>query len=100
MTRKIDPELIPKHPHLEFETALWKSGCHSVGGVDEAGRGCLAGPVTAAIVILPQEKEILTSFSGVEDSKQLNPQQREEQRIKIEKTQPGVGSWIGNKYRN
>ncbi len=84
MTRKIDPGLIPKHPHLEFETALWKSGCHLVGGVDEAGRGCLAGPVTAAIVILPQEKNLLAPFSGVHDSKQLNPQQREEQQIRIE----------------
>ena len=84
MTRKIDPRLIPKHPHLEFETALWKSGCQFVGGVDEAGRGCLAGPVAAAIVILPQEKDLLAAFSGVLDSKQLNPQQREEQRIKIE----------------
>jgi len=85
MTRKIDPSLIPNHPHLEFETSLWKSGCQVVGGVDEAGRGCLAGPVTAAIVILPQEKDLLAAFSGVRDSKQLNPLQREEQRIKIEK---------------
>lgn len=83
MTRKIDPALIPKKPHLEFETALWRSGCLYVGGVDEAGRGCLAGPVIAAMVILSQGGEIQSEFSGVLDSKQLNPQQRDKQRIKI-----------------
>jgi len=83
MTRKIDPSLIPKQPHLEFEIALWSSGCLHVGGVDEAGRGCLAGPVIAAIVVLSPEGEIHSEYSGILDSKQLNPQQRNKQRIKI-----------------
>ena len=83
MTRKIDPALIPQQPDLEFETALWDSGCRLIGGVDEAGRGCLAGPVTAAVVVLHQDKDAQAVFSGVYDSKQLNKHQREEQRINI-----------------
>lgn len=45
-----------------------------VAGVDEAGRGCLAGPVVAAAVVLPDEYEL----SGLGDSKKLNAQRREE----------------------
>lgn len=44
-----------------------------VAGVDEVGRGCLAGPVVAAAVILPPECQI----AGVDDSKRLRPEQRE-----------------------
>lgn len=44
-----------------------------VAGVDEAGRGCLAGPVVAAAVILPQE----LILEGLKDSKQLSSSQRE-----------------------
>jgi ribonuclease HII len=49
--------------------------------VDEAGRGCLAGPVVAAAVILPQDEPL----SGLTDSKRLSPAQRGEleQRIKV-----------------
>lgn len=83
MTRKIDPALIPQQPNLEFETALWDSGCRLLGGVDEAGRGCLAGPVTAAVVVLNQDKDAQAALSGVNDSKQLDKYQREKQRIKI-----------------
>lgn len=43
-------------------------------GIDEVGRGCLAGPVVAAAVILPQECHI----SGLHDSKKLSPKRREE----------------------
>jgi len=38
---------------LAFERELWGRGLHRVAGVDEAGRGPLAGPVMAAAVILP-----------------------------------------------
>jgi ribonuclease HII len=55
------------HPHLT------EAGC------DEAGRGCLAGPVFAAAVILP--KDYL--HPGLNDSKKLNPTQRERLRIEI-----------------
>lgn len=50
-------------------------------GVDEAGRGCLAGPIFAAAVIWPKDKEL----KGVKDSKKLSAKQRKELRIEIEK---------------
>jgi ribonuclease HII len=57
---------------LEFEQALWSKGVERVAGVDEVGRGPLAGPVVAAAVILPRG----TSLSGVRDSKRLSPAAR------------------------
>ena len=50
-------------------------------GIDEAGRGCLAGPVTAAAVIMPKSFELST----VDDSKKLSHEQRLELRYVIEK---------------
>jgi ribonuclease HII len=50
-------------------------------GCDEAGRGCLAGPVVAASVILPKDFD----HKWLNDSKKLRPDQREEMRILIEK---------------
>ena len=50
-------------------------------GIDEAGRGCLAGPVTAAAVIMPKSFELST----VDDSKKLSHEQRLELRSVIEK---------------
>lgn len=50
-------------------------------GCDEAGRGCLAGPVVAAAVILPKDYE----HPLLNDSKQLTPQQREILRVEVEK---------------
>ncbi|MCQ2215021.1 MAG: ribonuclease HII [Bacteroidales bacterium] len=50
-------------------------------GVDEAGRGCLAGPVVAAAVILPED--FVSEF--INDSKQLTPKKRDELRPVIEK---------------
>ena len=49
-------------------------------GVDEAGRGSLAGPVTAAAVILPSK----INFQGLNDSKKLSPIQRKQLRTEIE----------------
>jgi ribonuclease HII len=52
-------------------------------GVDEAGRGCLAGPVTAAVVILHPEKKFKW-YRHLNDSKKLQPEVRDELRIYIE----------------
>jgi ribonuclease HII len=76
MSRKIDPALIPPKPDLYFENALWEAGCQLIAGVDEAGRGPLAGPVMAALVILPQINDLRNKFSGVQDSKQLSFRER------------------------
>jgi len=67
-------------PTLEEEMALFEQGYSFVAGLDEAGRGCLAGPVVAAAVILPlssDTEDILARFNGVNDSKQLTMQARE-----------------------
>ena len=55
-----------------------------VAGMDEAGRGPLAGPVVCACVIMPLEKEKL--IDGINDSKKLSPKKREELFEKIVKT--------------
>ena len=58
---------------LLFEKTAYHSGFTCVAGIDEAGRGPLAGPVTAAAVILP----VGLSIPGVDDSKKLSPDKRE-----------------------
>lgn len=64
-------------PTLEEEMALFAQGHSYIAGLDEAGRGCLAGPVVAAAVILPLEADTPTRFTGVNDSKQLTVLARE-----------------------
>jgi len=58
---------------LEIERSLWMQGVGSIAGVDEAGRGPLAGPVVAASVIFPRDVLI----EGVNDSKKISEKQRE-----------------------
>ncbi len=78
MRVKFDRSTLPAAPNLEFEQALWRQGFRHVAGLDEAGRGALAGPVYAAAVILPPESDGITQgLAGIRDSKQLSPQQRE-----------------------
>lgn len=60
---------------LRYERALWRAGTTRVAGVDEAGRGPLAGPVTAACVVLPSR--VPRALTGLTDSKQLSESQRE-----------------------
>jgi ribonuclease HII len=78
-----DPKLIPLEPDLSFELPLWEAGLPHVAGIDEAGRGALAGPVAAAAVILPPEVRIAGCLKGVRDSKQMTPRQREAARLRI-----------------
>ena len=63
-------------PELRLEQDLWRSGVKFIGGVDEAGRGALAGPVMAGVVILPNDPQIGLTLSGVRDSKQMTARQR------------------------
>ena len=56
-----------------FERACQRNGYKQIAGIDEAGRGALAGPVIAAAVILP----INCGIKGLQDSKQLTPKQRD-----------------------
>ena len=62
-----------RHP-LHYERRYWRRGLSAVVGVDEVGRGPLAGPVVAAAVILPQD----TMVEGAADSKLLDADAREE----------------------
>ncbi len=66
-------------PHLEYELQLSRQGYRLIAGVDEAGRGALAGPVVAAAVILPlaSPAELLATLREVRDSKVLTPAHRE-----------------------
>ena len=56
-----------------LEQAAWTKGYSRVAGIDEAGRGPLAGPVVAAAVVLPQQVDLI----GIDDSKKLSPRKRE-----------------------
>jgi ribonuclease HII len=65
---------------FEFERVLWNQGVARVAGVDEAGRGPLAGPVIAAAAVLPSkwaESGLPHELEGLNDSKQLTAVQRE-----------------------
>ncbi|MDE6869087.1 MAG: ribonuclease HII [Clostridia bacterium] len=58
---------------LQYEKELSAQGCKYICGVDEVGRGPLAGPVVCAAVIMPLDNII----DGVDDSKKLSPKKRE-----------------------
>jgi ribonuclease HII len=65
---------------FEFERELWSHGATRVAGVDEAGRGPLAGPVVAAAAVLPMnwaQAGLPHELEGLNDSKQLTRRQRE-----------------------
>ncbi len=65
---------------LDYERQLWNDGYERVAGLDEAGRGCLAGPVVAAAVILPPG----VKMPAVQDSKALSEPKRRSLRKEIE----------------
>jgi ribonuclease HII len=81
-------------PDLSFERELWQSGLKYIAGLDEAGRGALAGPVAVGAVVLPSDPARLLgnrrragrlpktslpgcNLSGVRDSKQMTALERE-----------------------
>ncbi len=63
-------------PTWRYERALWRSGAVRVAGVDEVGRGPLAGPVFAGAVVLPTSR--LRWLSRLNDSKVVEAEEREE----------------------
>ena len=79
-------------PDRVNELALWRAGYRRVGGVDEVGRGPLAGPVVVAAVILPPFFEA-SWLADVRDSKEMTPARRERLacRIRAEALAVGVG---------
>jgi len=67
---------LPDLLHFKEENQCLEQGFHLVAGVDEVGRGCLAGPVVASAVIMPRD-DCPDWYGQVGDSKILSPQQRE-----------------------
>ncbi len=83
-----------RFPDLSLEEKVWKKGYRTIAGIDEAGRGAWAGPVTAAAVILPAgDLDLARRLAGVRDSKVLSARQRETlfKIIEIEAVAVGVG---------
>lgn len=76
MARRFDPSELPASPDLRFEGALWAQGFTRPAGIDEAGRGAWAGPVSAGAVLLPPDPHMLEQLPKVRDSKQMSPNQR------------------------
>ena len=72
---------------LEMERALWDQGVELIAGVDEVGRGPLAGPVIAAAVILP----VGVGIRGVDDSKKLTADKRESLLVEIREKALAIG---------
>lgn len=75
---------------LVYEQNLWHNGHRFVAGIDEAGRGPLAGPVVAAAVVFPQD----VFFLEVDDSKRLKPEKRERLAEEIKKNAVAIGIGI------
>lgn len=65
-----------QNPDMAEELSLFTQGYRLVAGIDEVGRGALAGDVVAAAVILPADAAVLQRLRGVRDSKQLSAGQR------------------------
>lgn len=79
---------------IEFERKAFAAGHRRVAGLDEAGRGPLAGPVVAACVVLPLSDGIPAELDGLTDSKQLTAARREHF-FRILRRMPGVAMGVG-----
>ncbi len=75
--KKFDLSILPERPDLSFEIEMWEKGFRFVAGIDEAGRGALAGPVAAGAVVLPEKRiDLYEKLNGVRDSKVMTPEDR------------------------
>ncbi len=79
------------YPDTKLEEKLWQEGKKNIAGVDEAGRGPLAGPVVVGAVLIRSPKEVV---EGVRDSKTMSRKQREKacKEIKRVSTSYGIGT--------
>lgn len=89
MAKRIDPVLLYEQMS-EYEKEFRAKGLKLIAGMDEAGRGPLAGPVVAACVILDPERPVY----GVNDSKKLSPKRRAELKAEIEEKALAIGVGI------
>lgn len=86
-------------PTLSEEMTLFSQGHYYIAGLDEAGRGCLAGPVVAAAVMLPLEADsshLYVQLKGVNDSKQLSASTRERLYDVIHQHALAIGVGVGS----
>ncbi len=90
---KANRETKEDYPSLNEERKLWRTGLLRVAGLDEAGRGALAGPVVAGAVILPVNTRREGLWAAVQDSKLLPPARREElaEQIQVQATDSSIG---------
>lgn len=72
--KRIEKQKLLLEEMLTSERKLWQQGYDFIAGVDEVGRGPLAGPVVAAAVVLPKDFSVL----GINDSKKVTEKKREE----------------------
>ena len=82
-------------PTLKFEREAWRAGAYWVAGVDEAGAGPLAGPVTAGAVALPKDRRFRW-YSDVRDSKILPESERDRLAILIQRSVPYAVGWASH----
>lgn len=83
---------------LDTERHCWERGIAHLAGLDEAGRGPLAGPVVAAAVVMDKDfilRELTGSLAGLTDSKQLTPKRREKFAAILQESVPHVQFGIG-----
>jgi ribonuclease HII len=82
--------IMTNHDMWAYEKEARQNGYNAVAGIDEAGRGPLAGPVVAASVILPD----IFTVSGIDDSKKVSPKKREKLFDEIQQHAIAVGVGI------
>src|SRR5687768_7963058 len=83
-------------PDLRWERAFWSAGLCQVAGVDEVGRGAMAGPLVAAAVVFPASqgwglRRLKSAIDGVRDSKMVSPERRVALLDTIERTAVAIG---------
>lgn len=82
MASRPPERILPERPTLDHEEPFWRSGFSRVAGVDEVGRGALAGPLVAAAVVLPsvmgaRARRLVLALGDIRDSKLMTAPQRE-----------------------
>jgi ribonuclease HII len=82
-------------PDLSFEKEIWQRGFNFVGGVDEVGRGCFAGPVVTGCVVFPKEIKV-TNGVYINDSKKLTTKLRYDAAIWIKNNAISWGVGVGS----
>ena len=80
-----------KYPDTKLEEKLWQKGFRYVLGVDEAGRGPLAGPVVVGAVLIENTKQVV---ENVRDSKKMTKKQREQAFVEIQEKSTAFGIGI------